>query len=500
MNKILPVFVLKVIFFSLAVLPWFLTACEGPVGPEGQQGIQGEKGDSGADGLSIVWMGEHSSAPAEAVENWAYYNTTTGNAYIYDGRSWRLLAKDGVVGADGVNGVSIQWQGEMTNHPLSPQLNWAYYNSIEKMSFVFDGNQWQILAKDGKVGPEGPQGPKGDAGEDGTSILWQGELDAAPPGAKLNWAYFNKITGNAYIYDGTSWQLLAKSGVSIVWQGEFPDEDELIETKGEPLHNWAYYNSTDKCSYIFDGTEWQILAKDGLEHAPPIEVIKRGGVVFTFDDRFVDDWYDLHNLLDNTGWRATFFLDRFHTYNSSQINKLQRMQEYGHEFGHHSSTHARATDYVRDYGIDAYLENEIHTQKRLMAEYGFSPTSFAYPYGSRNLQLDTALFDVFSILRGVSGIIPEGRHPSQLICYYNNNNLVFGHGIDDSPYNHSMEYLYSILDYVKNEDKVVIFLAHRPRRVVTADYQISYLRMVELIKYINDNNMHFYRISDLLEM
>ena len=227
-------------------------------------------------------------------------------------------------------------------------------------------------------------------------------------------------------------------------------------------------------------------------------VAKSGGVVFTFDDKFVDAWYDLHNLLDNTNWKATFFVMQYNTLNRDQIDKLKKLQEYGHEIGSHSYNHTSARDYARDYGIDAYLENEIYPLNELMAEDGFTLTSFAYPFGHRNVQTDAALLNEFKIIRGITGASNDNStEPSLLNCYYNNNKLIFGLGIDSS-YGRSNEYLFSILDYAKKENKIVIFYAHNPRRIISGNYQVEYLRMVELCKYINDNNMKFYTVSDLI--
>ena len=108
-----------------AVLGFFLVTCEGPVGPRGLMGPQGLKGDPG---VSIIWKGELSAPPADAQLNWAYYNTTIGNAYIYDGANWQILSKRGENGTGGY----VAWQGEKTDHPADPQLNWAYYNSTDK--------------------------------------------------------------------------------------------------------------------------------------------------------------------------------------------------------------------------------------------------------------------------------------------------------------------------------------------------------------------------------
>ena len=80
-------------------------------------------------------------------------------------------------------------------------------------------------------------------------------------GAQASWAYYNKTTGNAYLYDGTSWVLLAQANVSVIWQGEYPSAAALIAAKGNPQPQWAYYNNTMDASYIYDGTNWQALTK-----------------------------------------------------------------------------------------------------------------------------------------------------------------------------------------------------------------------------------------------
>ncbi|MBQ6781556.1 MAG: DUF1566 domain-containing protein [Treponema sp.] len=76
-----------------------------------QAGLKGEKGDIGAtgadgkDGISIVWKGPFASADEieDPETNWAYFNTTDGCSYIYDGTEWTLLAQSGANGADGKN-------------------------------------------------------------------------------------------------------------------------------------------------------------------------------------------------------------------------------------------------------------------------------------------------------------------------------------------------------------------------------------------------------------
>lgn len=86
------------------------TTASGPPGPQG---------DTGSAGISILWKGSLATAPVTPEENWAYYDTTTKESYIYDGDSWEILAKDGATGDQGIQGIQgIQgpagdnyWQG-----------------------------------------------------------------------------------------------------------------------------------------------------------------------------------------------------------------------------------------------------------------------------------------------------------------------------------------------------------------------------------------------------
>jgi hypothetical protein len=176
---------------------------------------------SGGENAGLQWKGSLISAPANPQVNWAYYNTAEGKSYIYDGKAWQLLAQDGAQGAkgdqgekgdkgdtgsqgatgqDGQNGVSIVWQGAFTQAPDNPQLNWAYYNTTAGKAYIYDGTTWQILAQDGAVG------------QNGVSLEWKGSLSSSPSNPQVNWAYYDTIQGKAFIYDGSAWQILAQDG------------------------------------------------------------------------------------------------------------------------------------------------------------------------------------------------------------------------------------------------------------------------------------------------
>ena len=121
----------------------------------------------GTDGVSIVWQGSLAAAPASPELNWGYYDTVLLKSYIWDGDSWEIISIDGT---NGTNGISILWQGSLASAPGTPELNWAYYNTVDKKSYIWDGDSWEILAQDGTDGTNG-------AGQDlpiGSIIMFDG--------------------------------------------------------------------------------------------------------------------------------------------------------------------------------------------------------------------------------------------------------------------------------------------------------------------------------------
>jgi hypothetical protein len=247
-----------------------------------------------------VWQGSFETAPANPELGWAYYNTKLGQSFIYNGMSWQLMTengkdgkdgkdgKNGVDGKDGQNGLGLVWKGELASAPSDAQTNWAYYNSSEKKSFIYDGTSWLVLAKDGAQGEKGADGQNGTNGtNNGTSagFVWKGELEANPSEPQTNWAYYNKTDKKAYIYDGAKWSILAQDGKDgqngndgqpgtngapgtiIVWKGESATAPE------NPQVGWTYYNTAEKKSYMYANSAWQQIAQDGKDAEPAAEQV-----------------------------------------------------------------------------------------------------------------------------------------------------------------------------------------------------------------------------------
>lgn len=243
-----------------------------------------KSGADGADGKSINWRGYYSSEDEinNPKELDVYFNNTDGCSYIYAGGYWRKLAQRGEKGTDGTNGKGINWLGSYQSEELlyednsygytddddnyytitfTPQYLDAYYNEIDGCSYIYYGC-WTLLAKGGN------------------GIKWLGSYSSVSEidNPKEFDAFFNYTTGCSYIYtEYDGWTLLASKGASgengrdgtdgndgengksFRWRGSYSSSDNI----STPQFMDVYHNTTDGCSYIFDGSNWQLLASKG---------------------------------------------------------------------------------------------------------------------------------------------------------------------------------------------------------------------------------------------
>lgn len=307
---------------SIMTIAKVIAGAKGDKGEDGTNGENGADGVNGKDGTSIIWKGEFASHPSNPQNGWAYRNTTDKKAYTYQDGVWYQMTVDGTDGKDGKdgtsisiagtltsssqlpippanpndcyiigqdiwiwdgaswynggqfkgdNGVSIIWKGSHASHISNPEAGWAYYNTTDKRSYIYDGTEWDVMTYDGIDGTDGV---------DGISITWKGEFSTPPSNPKLNWVYRDTDNGKVYIYNGTAWEIMVldgtngkdgvngadgvdgengKDGVSIIWLGE------LASHPSYPQNGNAYKNTTDKKSYIYQDGTWYQMTVDGID-------------------------------------------------------------------------------------------------------------------------------------------------------------------------------------------------------------------------------------------
>jgi peptidoglycan/xylan/chitin deacetylase (PgdA/CDA1 family) len=218
------------------------------------------------------------------------------------------------------------------------------------------------------------------------------------------------------------------------------------------------------------------------------------GVVLSFDDAYVNEWFATDQELKKYAWKGTFFVSKINTLKYYQIQKLLQLQKEGHEIAGHGLNHYNAADFLRVYTVDEYTHQEINPMLDLMQFYGLKVSSFAYPYGGRTKKVDAALLEKFKIIRGRAFC---EENPAKQGCYFNHSKLAFSFSIDDTHNHFNIPHLLKLLDYAKKNNKILILNSHKTVKNVTGDYQTKNATLEIICKYIKRNNMQFYTLSDL---
>ena len=128
-------------------------------------GFDGADGAEGVAGTSIIWKGDFSSAPSNPQNGWAYKNTTDKKSYVYQDGQWYQMTIDGIDGKNGKDGLSIAWKGDLQTPPSNPQTNWAYRDTNNGRVYIWNGTAWALMVVDGSDGADGA------AGSDGLSVF-----------------------------------------------------------------------------------------------------------------------------------------------------------------------------------------------------------------------------------------------------------------------------------------------------------------------------------------
>lgn len=247
-------------------------------------------------------------------------------------------------------------------------------------------------------------------------------------------------------------------------------------------------------TFILLCTFFLFSCKNDKPTIKPKSTHPNAGVVITFDDTSVNEWFETDKLLHKYSWKATFCVSKINTLSHSEITKLLKLQQEGHEIAGHGFHHFDAPKFVAQNGIEKYIDQEINPMMNLMHFYSFKVTSFAYPFGFRNPEIDEALFKKFKIIRGTTY---GAEDPFFQNCYFNNSKLVFAIGIDTDHPNFSIPYLLKLLDYAKRKDKILILFGHKPVQKITANYQTKAETLELICNYVKQHKMTFYSLSEL---
>ncbi len=127
------------------------------------------------------------------------------------------------------------------------------------------------------------------------------------------------------------------------------------------------------------------------------------GVAFQFDDDGIDSWTEVRPLLDRYAARITLFVTRFDQMSADQRAQLHVLADDGHAVEAHSVSHVEAARYAAELGAQAYLDDEVLPSLAALRADGFTPESFAYPYGSHTPETDALIAPHVRFLRTTPG-------------------------------------------------------------------------------------------------
>ena len=368
---------------------------DGKNGIDGKDGIDGSDGVDGTNGTSIIWKGEFASHPNNPENGWAYYNTAQKKSFVYQDGSWYQMTVDGIDGQngqdgkdgqDGSNGLSIVWKGDLATAPSNPQTNWCYRDTGNGKVYIYNGSAWELMVLDGSDGADGANGKDGlsvfityhdnaitstpatptgngttdgwhtDAtktanwmsqkvaasasegtwgapiqicgadgkngidgsdgidGTNGTSIIWKGEFASHPNNPENGWAYKNTTDKKSYVYQDGAWYQMTvdgidgqngkdgqdgSNGLSIVWKGD------LASAPSNPQTNWCYRDTDNGKVYIYNGSAWELMVLDGSDGADGANGKDGLSVFITYHDNAITSIPDTPTENGTTnGWHT----------------------------------------------------------------------------------------------------------------------------------------------------------------------------------------------------
>lgn len=221
------------------------------------------------------------------------------------------------------------------------------------------------------------------------------------------------------------------------------------------------------------------------------------GIVFSFDDRSVEDWYSLKELFKENGVRASFFVCKPQELTEKDFQMLAELEEDGHEIGAHSTNHLKLEEFLQDHSLEEYVKEEIDYCKNFLEEKGFKVDSYAFPFGVFTEELVQEVEQDFSSLRGTAYTSEEIRMKDLEKVYFTcgkNHSFLYGVGIDQV-YENSLEEIKIALEKAKKEEKIIVFYSHHVLRDdLYTTKEETFKQIIEMGKELD---LRFYTVRNL---
>lgn len=78
--------------------------------------------------------------------------------------------------------------------------------------------------------------------------------------------------------------------------------------------------------------------------------------MLTFDDDYVDEWFNANLKLKQYNWKGTFYVTHFDKLSESQIRELTYLQQNGNEIAADGLIHDHTTKYIKEFGGKEFID------------------------------------------------------------------------------------------------------------------------------------------------
>lgn len=177
---------------------------------------------------------------------------------------------------------------------------------------------------------------------------------------------------------------------------------------------------------------------------------EKGYVTFTFDDAPETTYTDAYPILKEYGYPATVYVNTKHIGEPwwyIKWDQLKELQKNGWEVGSHAHEHDRLTDLSRE-----ALISSLKVSVEILEDKGFTPTSFASPFGDFNENVIREAKKHFKSHRKAWGE-PNGVHDPASFDPYEISVLELDHRT-------SFAVVEEVLKKARKKGRWVVFLAH----------------------------------------
>lgn len=229
------------------------------------------------------------------------------------------------------------------------------------------------------------------------------------------------------------------------------------------------------------------------------------GVVLSFDDSSrVDSWMNYHNDFGQfNGWKATFYC----YIHSGYADEMKFLNDYGHEIGNHTKNHYNGVnEYIAAGNTpeDYYLEYLKPFDDWALSVGLRKVESFRFPYNFLNAEVKDWLLanDKYKIVTPGDNENNVYPIPSATTCIYDYNRLNYQFGLSMGRHRdwHNEQAFMDLLQYALDYNKVVQFYGHSIGESTWSIAITNWTLMEKITNFINDNNMKFYLVRELVDL